>query len=256
MRGEVGQALREAREAQGIELSEAERVTQIRVRFLRALESEEWEALPAPAYARNFLASYARYLGLDDHELLAEYRRTVEEPAEPLPSGPLVQDEVGPGRPSLRALAAVLAGLAALAVVVAIAGSLGGSDDERGRGERGAAAREPREPAADEQPGSGANLPSAPVDEVTVELRPSATVWVCLVDEDGRALVNGETLVADDARGPFEGRRFDMTLGNSSVELRIDGELAEIPPAAEPLGYRITTEGMRELDPAAQPTCV
>ena len=67
----VGQVLREARSERGIKLSEVERVTKIREKFLLAMEEERWEALPAPVYARSFLSAYARFLGLDDHERAA-----------------------------------------------------------------------------------------------------------------------------------------------------------------------------------------
>jgi hypothetical protein len=38
--------------------------------------------------------------------------------------------------------------------------------------------------------------------------------------------------------------------------MTVDGQPAQIPQAAEPLGYRITSNGVRKLDPSSQPTCV
>ncbi len=76
------------------------------------------------------------------------------------------------------------------------------------------------------------------------------------MDDGGTPLVDSETLSADEARGPFSAGGFDVTLGNGSVEMTVDGEPARIPQAAEPLGYRITPTGMRKLDPSSQPTCV
>src|SRR5918994_6078378 len=87
MAPQIGKTLHEARAERGIELTEVERVTRIRVDFLRAMEEDRWEALPAPAYARGFLTTYARFLGLDDQALVDEYRRTAEQEdrAEPIP---------------------------------------------------------------------------------------------------------------------------------------------------------------------------
>ena len=76
------------------------------------------------------------------------------------------------------------------------------------------------------------------------------------MDDTGTALVNSETLTADEARGPFSASGFDVTFGNGSVEMTVDGQAARIPQAAQPLGYRITSSGVRRLDPSSQPTCV
>ncbi|MGH2986186.1 MAG: helix-turn-helix domain-containing protein, partial [Solirubrobacterales bacterium] len=45
----IGQTLREARAGRGIELDEAERVTKIRIKYLRAMEEDRWEVLPGDA---------------------------------------------------------------------------------------------------------------------------------------------------------------------------------------------------------------
>jgi transcriptional regulator with XRE-family HTH domain len=62
--------LREAREARGISLEQAERETRIIRRYLVALEAEDLDAFPAEVYARGFLRSYASYLGLNAQDLL------------------------------------------------------------------------------------------------------------------------------------------------------------------------------------------
>ena len=76
------------------------------------------------------------------------------------------------------------------------------------------------------------------------------------MDDAGNALVDGETLSANEARGPFTGSGFQVTFGNGSVELTVDGEPAHVPAVAEPIGYRITPSRVRTLDPSAQPTCL
>ena len=249
----VGQALREARTERGIELSEVERVTKIRIRFLRAMEEDRWEALPAPAYARGFLSAYARFLDLDDQALVDEYRRTAEgvDRTEPFPHR-VLQPGVFRRSRSIKPVAMLFTGLVAAVVLgLVIVGSLGGSDnggdvaDQRGGTAAGSAV-----------PTTTTALPTAPASEVSLELRSTGTVWVCLVNDEDRALVNGETLTPDEVRGPFDSRGFEVTFGNGSVEMTVDGEPADIPPVAEPLGYRITPSGVRKLDPSSQPTCL
>ena len=53
----------------------------IRERYLEALEHDDFEQFPGLVYARGFLRTYARYLGLDAEELLARVPRPAE--AEP-----------------------------------------------------------------------------------------------------------------------------------------------------------------------------
>jgi hypothetical protein len=70
---EIGNSLREARVRQQLELSEVELATKIRARYLRALEEESFEALPAQTYVKGFLRTYADYLGLDGQLYVDEF---------------------------------------------------------------------------------------------------------------------------------------------------------------------------------------
>lgn len=67
---DIGQLLRQTREAKEFSLSEVEAQTRIRQRYLAALESDDWNQLPNPVVARGFLTTYARFLGLDSETLL------------------------------------------------------------------------------------------------------------------------------------------------------------------------------------------
>lgn len=77
---ELGSWLIRAREARGLTLEDAERDTRISRRYLQALESEQFDVIPAPVYARGFLRSYSQYLGLDPQDVLALFPRD-EEPS-------------------------------------------------------------------------------------------------------------------------------------------------------------------------------
>ncbi len=80
----IGQRLRSAREARGLSLDEIEAATRIRRRYLEALEAEAFDQLPAPAYAKAFLRSYASYLGLPAEDVLGMHPE--------LRSGPLAAE--------------------------------------------------------------------------------------------------------------------------------------------------------------------
>ena len=71
---EIGSSLREARERQGLDLATVERETKIRGKYIRALEDEQFELLPAQTYVKGFLRTYAESLGLDGRLLVEEYK--------------------------------------------------------------------------------------------------------------------------------------------------------------------------------------
>jgi cytoskeleton protein RodZ len=70
---EIGNSLREARLRQALDFIEIEQGTKIRGKYLRALEEEQFEVLPAQTYVKGFLRSYAEYLGLDGQLYVDEY---------------------------------------------------------------------------------------------------------------------------------------------------------------------------------------
>ncbi len=85
---EIGNSLREARFRQQLEFGEVEQATKIRSRYLRALEEESFDTLPAQTYVKGFLRTYADYLGLDGQLYVDEYNSRFgageEEPREPV----------------------------------------------------------------------------------------------------------------------------------------------------------------------------
>lgn len=91
---EIGSTLREARVRRGLTLQQAEEDTKIRVRYLQAMENEEWDVLPGVAYAKGFLRTYATYLGLDPEVIVGEYKAQVlaegERPPEPFAGSSLL----------------------------------------------------------------------------------------------------------------------------------------------------------------------
>ena len=70
---EIGNTLREARRRRGLEIGDCEAGTKIRPKYLRALEEEQFDLLPSPAYVRGFLRSYAEFLDLDGQLVIDEY---------------------------------------------------------------------------------------------------------------------------------------------------------------------------------------
>lgn len=115
----LGDWLRARREERGYDLDRVERDTRIGQGYIKAIEDEQYELLPAPVYARGFVRSYARYLGLDQEEALGRMPAELPRPPglDPLPGlrsqdGPAAIPAV-PGRWLLVAMVVVVAGGAA-----------------------------------------------------------------------------------------------------------------------------------------------
>jgi len=73
---ELGSLLREAREAKGLTLAEAQEATRINSSYLEALEEGRYRTLPTEVHVRGYLRNYAKYLDLDPKPLLDRYELT------------------------------------------------------------------------------------------------------------------------------------------------------------------------------------
>jgi cytoskeleton protein RodZ len=130
---EIGNSLREARVRQQLELSEVELATKIRGRYLRALEEESFDALPAQTYVKGFLRTYADYLGLDGQLYVDEFNSRFgdgEEPREPVVARRTSHVARQHRRLERRWIAFALAGIAALVVFFIAAWKSGGNPNE------------------------------------------------------------------------------------------------------------------------------
>lgn len=68
-----GEHLKREREMRGVSLEEVSQATRISTRFLEAIENERWDELPGGVFNRGFIRAIARFLGLDEDGLVAEY---------------------------------------------------------------------------------------------------------------------------------------------------------------------------------------
>ena len=71
--GTLGQYLRSAREARGIDLHNAAQQTRIKINYLKALEEEDFSRLPGEVFVKGFLKNYGKFLRLDESEVLNKY---------------------------------------------------------------------------------------------------------------------------------------------------------------------------------------
>ena len=71
--GSFGERLRREREMRGVSLDDIADATKIGTRLLRALEEEHFELLPGGIFNKGFVRAYAKYLGLNEEEAVADY---------------------------------------------------------------------------------------------------------------------------------------------------------------------------------------
>jgi len=251
MERRTGAILREARTRRGIELSEVEAVTRIRLGYLRAIEEENWDALPGGVYTRGFIRTYASFLGLDGDRLAGEYRETVEAGYGSGPEPPVTPTRRSPRRrerATSRLGWVAVAGVILVGAIAVVAMPDGGGGGEEG----GLPGRDRPAPATEES--RPRPRPSAAA--VSVRLLATAEVWVCLLSGGGRHLVDGLVLEAGAEAGPFRSGSFTVSFGNGEVSMLVDGQEAEIPATSSPIGYSIDAAGqLTRLAEAERPTC-
>jgi cytoskeleton protein RodZ len=220
-KGGLGEILRKQRKARGISLVEVAEHTKIGKKYLEALENEDYTVLPAETYTLGFLRAYARYLEMDDDDLIRHYReqrRLLHATAEP---GSEVGGIKTEGNQSLWApllLVLVLAGLGAGLFL------LWPSGKAKPEAKSGA-----EEMAGGEMPASlGAGVPAT--SDLTLKIRAKEKTWITLMI-DGRQEPD-VILDGNEERTWTAKDRFVLWTGNAGgIEVTFNGEPQ--PPLGE-----------------------
>ena len=79
----IGGRLKSARERKKLSLEKVNKDTKIHAKLLNAMESDSIDEQMSPVYARNFLKTYAQYLGLNARELVDEFTEAHPVTSEP-----------------------------------------------------------------------------------------------------------------------------------------------------------------------------
>jgi hypothetical protein len=90
---------------------------------------------------------------------------------------------------------------------------------------------------------------------VAVSLHATAPVYVCLIAEHGRRAISGQELQAGETSATYHSRHFEITLGNSSVTMFVDGHARPVASSSQAIGYSITKAGRKRLHGGELPTC-
>src|SRR5574343_975155 len=80
----VGEQLRLAREARGLEVADIAQTLKLGPRQVEALECGDWQGLPGQTFIRGFVRNYARLVQIDPAPLMVQLARILEKPADNL----------------------------------------------------------------------------------------------------------------------------------------------------------------------------
>ena len=281
-----GENLQREREMRGVTLQEISAATKISVRFLQALEAEEFTKLPGGIFTRSFIRAYAKYLGLDEDRLLAEYQLVAQPRADVdlsrlVASNPQGRREASRGPILTLLLAVVLVGggygvfrysrravepprevsppaqVPAPAVSTPAAGQTSAPAPESAQpaaekpSATGPGAAGPGAPAATSQAPAGLDATITSVAEGGLVLQVAATerAWVA-VDADGKTVLQ-RVLNPSEIQTLKAKESFDVTTGNAQgIILTLNGEtLKPMGRRGEVKSVHLTESDLKKTSP-------
>ena len=243
---------------QKLSIADVEERTKIRAKYLRALENEEWGALPGSTFVKTFLRTYAEMVGVDPHLLVEEYRSvhdTGEEievnPSANRPAVSRSQRRRNPPGPPSKTAAAAAVGIALVGFLLFL--GITGEDDEP-TSQRAATETTRTAPGQEPAPRKRARPrrrpPPAPRG-VTVRMAPAEPTYACIDSGEGTEVVFEGTV--EGPRTFKNAKRLRVNLGKRSVDMKLNGKQVTIPPAADPVGYDLTPAGAKEIPVGTRP---
>ena len=234
---DIGSSLREARLRQELDFAALEERTKIRPKYLRALEDEQFDILPAPTYVKGFLRSYAEALGLDGQPFVDEYNSRFavgdDEIVVRARRMPVQQRRDLPVRESRIAVLA-LAAIAVLTALVIAAWQFGSPKQET----------VPRFVTKEQQTRTAAARNARQVNLVVQALAGDSWMEVRRGSVSGRLLYSGT--LDRGQRQAFTGRGLQLALEKpGNVLVRVNGRRVELPAGST---FAVTA---RRIAPAA-----
>jgi cytoskeleton protein RodZ len=220
----VGEKLRAAREAQGLDLAEVANRTRIPLRHLEAIEKGNYNGLPSVTYAMGFAKAYARAVGADEIDIARDVRAELGqfERAAPMAEYPLED----PSRVPPRGLA--WAGLiVAILILVGVGLWYGTNLFRNGAPASDGLVQIPENATA--ATGNAASPAPVPAGEEHVTLVALDTVWLRVSDASGKRLFEKEMAPGERYEVPIEVAHPVARIGRpDKVQVTING--SNVPP--------------------------
>ncbi len=228
----LGERFRAARDERGLTLSDVAEQVRIRSVYLAAIEEEHWKAIGAPVYTRGFLRTYARFLGLDPEDAVAQFN-ALQGAAPSTPAAPAAArfERRSQGGGSLAPLIWV-GGIIAVALIAFVI-YLAVTPPRAGRQTASNLAAQPTAPSlanggataipATAMPSGISSASPSPLPEAqTLAIHLTAPSWL-RVTVDGNVSIEG-TFPAGTTKS-FHGKSALVRVGNAGgVEITVDGK--------------------------------
>jgi hypothetical protein len=90
---------------------------------------------------------------------------------------------------------------------------------------------------------------------VKLQLVPTAPVYVCLINGAGAKLINQQTFAPGQTIPTEKASKLLLTLGNASVQMKVNGRSVAVSPSANPIRFMIKPSGAHQIPLSTSPTC-
>ncbi len=238
--GSFGERLQREREMRGISLEEIAEATKIGTRSLRALEEQDFDKLPGGIFNKGFVRAYAKYLGLNEEQAVADYQSALaeaqaagkllrQEPTSAVPQGPILITEAEETEPIRLPL-----GLIAAVVVIGVLLYSGwryyarhglpnlrhvrAATSPTARKTTASVAQPPPAPAPQAPAAASAPVSASAADGFIVKIKAKQSSWISIV-ADGRLVMSG-VLPAASEKSVHASRSVELKTGNAGgIEL-------------------------------------
>ncbi|HZQ70893.1 MAG TPA: RodZ domain-containing protein [Terriglobales bacterium] len=258
-----GEQLKREREKRSITLDDISVSTKISRRLLRALEEDHFEQLPGGIFNKGFIRAYAKYVGLDEDQIVADYlvASGEEQPAAaPLPEAPARRDEPEVSREQEKAWTIPWGSLAMVLLLAALGLALWRERDRM----RQAESASPPEPLPITTP-SPATSPTTPASTPASSVPPAAQTFTILVEareecwislsSDGKDVFEG-TLQAGETKKILAQRQAVVKAGNvGGIAISFNG--SKVPIEGKPgqvKAFRFDENGVSTVTSSAPAT--
>jgi cytoskeleton protein RodZ len=229
-----GDHLKREREMRGVTLEEISAATRIATRFLVALENEDWPGLPGGIFNRGFIRSVARFLGLDEDSLIAEYEMETKDKGEARPAAhpsPGMQRNWRPAAAAVTVLVLAIAGVSLAYHHYRLQIWRHLHNIRQGSPAAVVVTTPPSPPAPDSQQPSVPPASSDATDALTLRIQAALAADVKVI-ADGTTVFDGH-LDADDVKSFDAHDNFEITSSDSTaVLLQLNGQ--PVPPMGAP----------------------
>ncbi|HEX2252837.1 MAG TPA: RodZ domain-containing protein, partial [Thermoanaerobaculia bacterium] len=225
-----GTWLRRQREMREIDLREVAEKTKISLRYLKAMEQDRFEVLPAPIFARGFLREYAKYVGLNADEVV-NYYLSIHEGEEPPEEPKRAMESMSMDSERSPITRGALLVFLLIVIVAALAYFLfyrESRQEARSAEPPPIAAPPVAEVPAEQVPAPTPQVPSAPL-VVTVDF--TEECWLEATIDGGEETINQLFVAGESLQLEAEQRVVFGTLGNArGVELQVNGMPFDLGP--------------------------